>query len=1443
MSQINRYFKFFILSIFTCLAISAYLPTPASALMDPHIQSPVPDTGQTTKYFADFGEDADYRFNTMSFTKLDASGNQLPDSATDWAMVIDNVTGLIWEVKKSSDGIPNYDNIHDADNTYTWYDINPDTNGGVAGTPGDKTDTLDFINAMNDEKLGGFADWRMPTKEELNSILNFENHNPAVNTLYFANTIPSYYWTANTLASLPENAWKVDFYAGGDFDHSKLDAAGKYSVRAVRGGQSRLSGSSINNSNFIVNPNLNVITDTNTGLMWQAISSESVMTWEAAINYAENLVLADLSDWRLPTIKELASITAMDRFSPAINTSIFDSKEYEYWSSTTYALSTGNGWVLDFVTYGQAGNGAKNQTGYVRSVRQSGVIPLSTAIEFVSNSFTVGEADGNATITLRRVGDTTNAVSVECITYGGTAIKSLDYNINSTTISWTSGDSSEKTFIIPIINDTTDEANETVHLYLINPTNGASIGAPASAVLSITDDDNVIVQEPTVTTGTASAITATTAKLNGTYDTHKTPQDLTNVSAIYFEYGTTINYGSSTNTANLMAGDIIGLSADLTGLIPNTTYHFRLVVTDNSVTRYGNDIIFTTSGAAGSLQFFISTYQANESDGKITVTVSRTDGSYGAVSVDYALNSSLSTATEGTDFNGASAQLVWQDGDSSDKTFDIAIVDDTIVESTEKIIVELINHTGGATIGSNSLATITIVDNDSSTGGGGGSVTPPSDDGGTVTPPNSGGETTNPPTQNTIDEITDIVDMADSITEIKNESSASEAIKPLENAVSFIEKNIPTDEPPSNEFVEAINTTTSNIGNLLDTSLELLQDGKIGVDQALKPLELLDGIIDIGANAAKSGGAISIEKVAQSIGSVENIINIAISQNATSDQMKTSSGNINNMLGNMADIMNAVLITDDVVKILGPIKGLTGAGITSSLKGNSDPATTLDALGSIVVKGLQEASDAGLVINTGRIIASAGNVVNYSVDVLKTGTNEQMVVQNTLDQLQVELSEMVGQTASNIKDKPVSNSFAASSSGNFSLNDFRYVMDNVSNLTTSMVRAKSILNPNLSGTMQGLSRETLKNILPAFISANRFAAITGDSDIQTLLTEYPQLLNEVIQIASVNLTSGMLITKDDISEIIKNNQSLTQSEKTRLINGLPELPAFDQDIIKSGSTALSLIELLSKELEEELPGTTIEVGSTNGLYLMVMLKNSSMGLEMPLYIQDARVVSSLIPQGLHLLPEGPVILVRNGIAGIITPAPLDAADALLSADGLLKIQKLFGSNGKEISDAKISNSGNLNLKFSDGTKFSGAFAYGVATKGDGGFDAGTSTFELHGTDPASAAYSVLEVYSDGRTQEIYPSISALEQLVQVLDKLAAGSYSLDNSGILTVLGIKFKPSYFIESISTSEKGWFLANRDTTYGIAWELSDYNSDGVDDLKMWTDDGKQVIYTVVQ
>lgn len=96
----------------------------------------------------------------LFYTKLDANDNDLPDSATSWVMVRDNMTGLIWEVR-TDDG-----SVHDKDNTYTWYDSNPETNGEDAGTHGDGTDTVDFIKALNDANFGSYLDWRFPTIKE-----------------------------------------------------------------------------------------------------------------------------------------------------------------------------------------------------------------------------------------------------------------------------------------------------------------------------------------------------------------------------------------------------------------------------------------------------------------------------------------------------------------------------------------------------------------------------------------------------------------------------------------------------------------------------------------------------------------------------------------------------------------------------------------------------------------------------------------------------------------------------------------------------------------------------------------------------------------------------------------------------------------------------------------------------------------------------------------------------------------------------------------------------------------------------------------------------------------------------------------------------------------------------------------------------------------------------
>jgi hypothetical protein len=324
----------------------------------PLLAWPVPDTGQTTCYDdvgnvipcpspgeRFYGQDGCYTINPPSYTKLDANGASLPDSASEWVMVRDNVTGLIWEVKRNKDGNPNYDDPRDADNTYTWYDSNPETNGGDAGTPGDGTDTEDFIDDLNDARLGGYSDWRMPTIKELDSIvdLSIPYPGPTISTAYFPNTQADWYWSSITKAWDLTGAWDVAFRWGqiGDYGPDEICSYKykSYYVRAVRGVQT--------SSGFIDNGN-GTVTDTSTGLTWQATAS-GTYTWEAALSYCENLTLGGRSDWRPPNRKELRSIMDYSRYGYAINADFFPGvSSGECYSSTTYAGSNIHAWGMYF---------------------------------------------------------------------------------------------------------------------------------------------------------------------------------------------------------------------------------------------------------------------------------------------------------------------------------------------------------------------------------------------------------------------------------------------------------------------------------------------------------------------------------------------------------------------------------------------------------------------------------------------------------------------------------------------------------------------------------------------------------------------------------------------------------------------------------------------------------------------------------------------------------------------------------------------------------------------------------------------------------------------------------------------------------------------------------------------------------------------------------------
>jgi hypothetical protein len=204
-----------------------------------------PDTGQTKCYNDTveipcpqpdepfYGQDAQYDGPARSYTKLAHGDVALPDSATaadGWIMTRDNVTGLIWEMK-TDDG-----SIHDKDNTYTWCDSNPATNGGDAGTCGDGTDTEDFIAAVNNADFGGHNDWRLPAIKELLSLVNssIPYPGPTIDTIYFSGLVSTTYCSSTTHAYETNYSWRVHFYDGAVYDYSKSSIS---YVLAVRAGQ------------------------------------------------------------------------------------------------------------------------------------------------------------------------------------------------------------------------------------------------------------------------------------------------------------------------------------------------------------------------------------------------------------------------------------------------------------------------------------------------------------------------------------------------------------------------------------------------------------------------------------------------------------------------------------------------------------------------------------------------------------------------------------------------------------------------------------------------------------------------------------------------------------------------------------------------------------------------------------------------------------------------------------------------------------------------------------------------------------------------------------------------------------------------------------------------------------------------------------------------------
>lgn len=139
--------------------------------------------------------------------------------------------------------------------------------------------------------------------------------------------------------------------------------------------------------------------------------------------------------------------------------------------------------------------GASNLTGNWTLVEDA-AIAGSIQFDQPLGNYQVFEGVGATTIGLTRTGGTTGSVTVTFTVTGGTATQGVDCSAGNdffitggaTTVTFADG---QNTASIPVTfcHDTIDEPDETMNISLSNPTGGATLGSPSSAVITLVDDD------------------------------------------------------------------------------------------------------------------------------------------------------------------------------------------------------------------------------------------------------------------------------------------------------------------------------------------------------------------------------------------------------------------------------------------------------------------------------------------------------------------------------------------------------------------------------------------------------------------------------------------------------------------------------------------------------------------------------------------------------------------------------------------------------------------------------------------------------------------------------------------------------------------------------------------------------------------------------------------
>jgi Calx-beta domain-containing protein/putative Ig domain-containing protein len=344
-------------------------------------------------------------------------------------------------------------------------------------------------------------------------------------------------------------------------------------------------------------------------------------------------------------------------------------------------------------------------------------LPPSGVIQFNSAELSIDESTETANLIINRVNGSYGELSVNIASTNDSAVAEEDYQSINTNITFTDGQISQ-TLTMQIMEDEYYEGDETFSLTL-TADDPAVLGEPLTTTITIVDNEPLppsgVIQfnsaEISVdeSAGTASLIIN---RVNGSYGELSVNIASTNDSAVAEE-----DYQNINTNITFTDGQI---SQTLTMQIIEDEYYeddetFSLTLTADNPAVLGEPIVANITiidddplPPAGILQLNNDSYLINESGSNLNVSVSRTEGSYGEISVDYQISDG--SAVNGSDYSGTDGTLVFSDGQMS-QIITINIIDDNINEDDENFNITLTNLVN-TTIGNTQSASITIVDND-----------------------------------------------------------------------------------------------------------------------------------------------------------------------------------------------------------------------------------------------------------------------------------------------------------------------------------------------------------------------------------------------------------------------------------------------------------------------------------------------------------------------------------------------------------------------------------------------------------------------------------------------------------------------------------------------------------------------------------------------------------